>query len=89
MNTVDYDLHNTVKIITDYLPKILMTYSESPRDFIENNKDKIPEDVLMEKLTAIHSELQTIVNNINNKKLDALLIQGEFLKNKFSKDDWL
>lgn len=89
LNAGDYDLHNIIKIITDYLPKILMSYSESPSDFIENNKDKTPEDILMEKLTAINSELQTVVNNINHKKLDALLIQGEFLKNKFPKDDWL
>lgn len=84
----DYDLHNAVKIITDYLPKTLMLYSELPNDFIETpeTEEKTPEDILMEQLKIMNSQIKTIVNNANNKKLDALMIQGEFLKNKFPKE---
>lgn len=84
----DYDLHNAVKIITDYLPKTLKIYSDLPREFSENSKvtEKSAEDILMEQLKIMNSQIKTIVNNANNKKLDALMIQGEFLKNKFPKE---
>jgi hypothetical protein len=83
----DDDLHNAVKIITNYLPKTLKIYSDLPRDFSKNYKatEKSAEDILMEQLNIMNSQIQTIINNANNKKLDALIIQGEFLKNKFPK----
>lgn len=88
MNASDYELHNVTKIISDYLPKTLMIYSDLPRDFIGNNKtkDKPPEDILINQLNIMNLQIQSIVNNANNKKLDALLVQSEFLQSKFSEN---
>lgn len=88
MNAGDYELHDVTKIISDYLPKTLMVYSELPRDFVGNHKtkDKTPEDILINQLNIMNLQIQSIVNKANNKKLDALLVQSEFLQSKFSEN---
>lgn len=86
MEISDYERHTAIKIITDYLPKTLMTYSELPKDFAANHKTngKTAEDILMEQLVIMKEQIQAITDTMNNERLDDFLIQSEFLKSKFS-----
>lgn len=86
MEMSDYERHTAIKIITNYLPKTLMTYSELPKDFAANHKTngKTAEDVLMEQLVIMKEQIQAITDTMNNERLDDFLIQSEFLKSKFS-----
>jgi hypothetical protein len=88
MNEGDYNLHIVKKTVTDYLPKTLMSYSKLPLDFAENHKlnnGKTSEEILMEQLDILDEQIQNIVIEVNRKNAESLIIQGEFLKSKFSK----
>jgi hypothetical protein len=93
MNAGDYDLHIVKQTVTDYLPKMLMTYLELPPAFARMHKmrnGKTAQQILMEQLAILENQMNQIVISANRHDAESLIAQGEFLKSKFAEDaDWL
>jgi len=93
MNAGDYDLHVIKQTVSDYLPQMLMTYLELPPAFARMHKTsngKTAQEILIEQLSLLDEQIKQILVSVNNKDLEALVAQGNFLKSKFANDkDWL
>ncbi len=90
MNTGDYDLHVVKQTVRDYLPQMLMTYLQLPPAFARMQKlrnGKTSQEILIEQLSILDSQIQKILISVNSKDADALIAQGEFLKSKFDNFD--
>jgi hypothetical protein len=93
MDAADYDLHVVKQTIVDYLPQMLSTYLELPPAFAKLHKlanGKTAQENLMEQLAILDEQMNQIAVTVNSKDAQALIVQGEFLKTKFSQSgDWL
>jgi hypothetical protein len=93
INAGDYDLHLVKQTVTDYLPQMLSAYLALPPMFARMHKmrnGKTAQEVLIEQLDILDEQMAQIVINVNSKDAEALIVQGAFLKSKFSADKaWL
>lgn len=91
--SADQDLHIIKQTVVDYLPQTLSAYLELPPAFAKFHtlkNGKTAQQNLVEQLTVLDDQINQIVININSKNADALMVQGEFLKSKFSTgESWL
>ncbi|NOQ36873.1 MAG: hypothetical protein GQ569_13425 [Methylococcaceae bacterium] len=86
----DYDLHIVKQTIIDYLPTTLESYQEVASDSVKKGKlenGKSSQEVLMEQLEILDEQIKKVVMNVNSSNADSLIVQGNFLKSKFSNDN--
>lgn len=77
--------------ILDYLPETVSTYLKLPRQYatqhvLENGKT--PKDILIEQLTILDSSTTKIVADLSKGDTQALMANGQFLKDKFEQHEW-
>ncbi len=73
--------------ITRYLPDALESYLRLPSMYARTGRvagEKTPHALLIEQLLTLESHVQEIREGVYSKDVDALLVNGRFLQEKFS-----
>jgi hypothetical protein len=82
---------NTIQnIFENYLPNIINKYMSLPKRYAETvviKDNKTTKDFLIEQLSLLESNLKKTSHSIYENDSKALVVNGRFLKEKFSTDD--
>lgn len=82
---------NTVRqTITNYLPETLASYVALPRAFRSSHRlkdGKTAQQLLTDQLALLDDQLQQVVVSVAQGDAQALLINGQFLRDRFQRQD--
>jgi hypothetical protein len=83
------EVYTVKKIIEEYLPETLACYIKIPtksaaNELVADNKARL---LLIEQLSLLNRYLTEIFKNLRDEDMKALIINGRFLKEKFTSDD--
>jgi hypothetical protein len=83
------EAHTVRRIIEDYLPTTLACYIKLPFEYAitERLEDKTAHQMLIEQLGLLNFYLKEISQNLLDEDVKALIINGRFLKEKFTPND--
>ena len=78
------------RILQDYLPATLNNYIHIPSSYTQTAlaQGQTAEQLLIEQLTLLEQQLQNTLTHLIQADLEALALNGEFLKQKFTPDSF-
>jgi hypothetical protein len=88
LSSSDYNVFLIKQTALDYLPESLQNYLNLPPAYANLHpvKDgKTPKQLLIEQLTLLDSEMKEVVQAVYSNDTQKLMVQGQFLKEKFQK----
>lgn len=86
------ELFTIDKIANDYLPTTVNAYLELTPEFVDTQmvgNNKTARALFLEQLEVLEDHTFKTLDAVNHKNAQALRIQNEFLKSKFSNHNWL
>jgi hypothetical protein len=85
MDGEPFQLQIVRQTVNDYLPTVLQTYARLPAAFARMHPvrdGKTAQQLVEEQLALIEQELSGILVGLSRNDAQALIVHGEFLKNK-------
>jgi len=88
LSSGDQNIYLIKQTSLDYLPATLQNYMNLPPAYASLHPvqdGKTPKQLLIEQITLLDDKMKEVVQAINNNDTQKLLVQGQFLKDKFHK----
>ncbi|HVN56443.1 MAG TPA: hypothetical protein VMT46_19105 [Anaerolineaceae bacterium] len=88
LSSSDYNVYLIKQTALDYLPASLEYYLNLPPAYanLHSGKDgKTPRQLVLEQLTLLDEEMKGVVEAVYKNDTQKLMVQGQFLKEKFQK----
>ena len=88
LSSGDQNIYLIKQTALDYLPATLQNYMNLPPAYASLHPvqdGKTPKQLLIEQITLLDDKMKEVVQAINNNDTQKLLVQGQFLKDKFHK----
>ena len=88
LSSGDQNIYLIKQTALDYLPATLQKYMNLPPAYASLHPvqdGKTPKQLLIEQITLLDDKMKEVVQAINNNDTQKLLVQGQFLKDKFHK----